>query len=266
LCIYNIAGDKNKPLNQIAKAFFRMRANSYCRYILLFCACTCLAFCGFIGCQNLITEEGKSTESSKEVALYFSLNLNPGIYKQTKYKKPPQFAIWIEDAEGTKIQTIWVTEKTGTGNWGGKITRPVSLPYWVSRWKKETRSSSFPTPENPVVDGVTGATPREHFTSEIKVPINSTWNYYIEINVSGDYNDTFATVLKDERRDQHGNGQPSIIYKGQITAIPGQRSVPQLIGRTDQIESVSHIIPDLEGISMAKNLLSKIEVTSKSFD
>ncbi|MHC4560743.1 MAG: hypothetical protein ACYS80_25975, partial [Planctomycetota bacterium] len=183
-----------------------------------------------------------------------------------KYEKPPQFAIWLEDAEGVKIQTIWVTEKTGMGNWGGKIIRPVSLPYWVSRWNKETLSSSSPTPENPAVDAVTGATPLQHFTRKVNVPINSTWHYYIEINVSGDYNDTFTAVLKDGRQDLNGNGQPSIIYKGEITALPGQRSIPQLIGKTDQIESVDHIIPDLEGISLAKNLLSKIEVTSVSFD
>jgi hypothetical protein len=192
------------------------------------------------------------------VTLSFSLSLDPGIYKQTKYKKPPQFAIWLEDAAGAKIRTVWVTDKTGTGDWCGEIVRPVSLPYWVSRWKEETGSSGFPTPENPAVDAVTGATPVQHFACEIKVPVNTTWNYYIEINVSGDYNDAFAAVLKDGRPDRHGNGQPSIIYKGQITALPGLRSVPQLIGRTDQMESVNHVNPDLEGISLAKNLLSKI--------
>ncbi len=198
--------------------------------------------------------------------MHFSLILNPDIYKQTKFKKPPQFVIWLENEAGAKIRTVWVTEKTGTGNWGGKITRPVSLPYWVSRWKKETQSDGFPTPENPVADAVTGATPMQHFASETRVPINSTWDYYIEINVSGDYNEAFTAVLKDGKRDQHANGQPSIIYKGQITALPGQRSVPRLIGRTDQLESVSHIIPDLEGISLAKNLLSKIAVACRSFD
>ncbi len=243
-----------------------MRLNSSFRYILLFCACTCLASCGFNCCRNPATEHAKSAESPRQVTLRFSLSLNPGIYKQTKFKKPPQFAIWLEDAAGAKIRTVWVTEKTGTGNWGGKITRPVSLPYWVSRWKKETRSDSFPTPENPVADAVTGATPTQHFTNEIEVPINSTWDYYVEINVSGDYNDAFTAVLKDGKRDRHANGQPSIIYRGQITALPGQRSAPQLIGRTDQLESVSHIIPDLEGISLAKNLLSKIEVTCRPLD
>ncbi len=243
-----------------------MRLNLCRRYVLLIWACTCLAVYGFAGCQNPPAGKVKSAENPARVRLHFSLSIDPDVYNQTKYKKPPQFAIWLEDAAGTTIRTVWVTEKTGKGDWGGKITRPVSLPYWVSRWKKETASTSFPTPENPAVDAVTGATPRQYFTREIEVPANSTWDYYIEINVSGDYNDTYPAVLKDRTRDRNGNGQPSIIYKGEITALPGQRSIPRLIGRTSQTESISHIITDLEGISLAKNLLSKIEVSGRSLD
>jgi len=82
----------------------------------------------------------------------------------------------------------------------------------------------------------------------------------LEVNVSGDYNETFPEILKDGTRDEHGNGQPSVIFEGQIKATPGQRSAPRLIGRTKQTESVSHVIRDLEGISLPRNLLSKIEV------
>jgi len=240
-----------------------MKSNCCCRYFLLLCACACLAFCGFIGCRNPTGGEAETAEKPGLVTLHFSLSLDPAVYKQTKYKKPPQLAIWLEAAAGAKIRTVWVTEKTGTGNWGGKIVRPVSLPYWVSRWKKETQSSDSPNPENPAVVAVTGATPVQNLACEIQVPVNSTWDYYIEINASGDYNDAFRPVLKDGRKDPNGNGQPSIIYEGQITALPGQRSVPRLIGRTDQLEGVSRIIPDLEGVSSAKNMLSKIEVTSR---
>ncbi|TKJ33648.1 MAG: hypothetical protein CEE38_19875 [Planctomycetes bacterium B3_Pla] len=226
--------------------------------LIFFCAGILLACCAFFGCRSLGTEQGEP------VALHFSLSLDPDIYKQSHYKKPPQFAIWLEDAMGAEIRTVWVTEKTGAGSWGGKIVRPVSLPYWVSRWKKETGSSGAPTPENPAVDAVTGATPAQDLACETQVSAGSRWDYYIEINVSGDYNYSFAAVSKDGKRDKNGNGQPSIIYKGQITALPGRRSVPRLIGRTDQFESVDRIIEDLEGISTAKEVFSKIEVTGKS--
>lgn len=240
--------------------------SNYRRYILLLFVSGFFAFCGLVGCRNPTGDRAEKAENPKRVILHFSLSLDPAVYNQTKYGKPPQLAVWLEDTTGTKIRTVWVTEKTGTGNWGRRIVRPVSLPYWVSRWKIETRSDSSPNTENPAVAAVTGATPVQHINSEIRVPVNSVWNYYIEINVSGDYNDSFPPVLKDGRKDPNGNGQPSIIYRGRITALPGQRSVPGLIGRTDQLEGISHIIEDIEGISTAKDLLSKIEVTGKAFN
>jgi hypothetical protein len=83
------------------------------------------------------------------------------------------------------------------------------------------------------------------------------------VNVSGDFNDLFAALSKDGMKDRNGNGQPSIVYKGQITALPGQHSEPKLIGRTDQFEDVNSIISDMEGISDAKDLFSKIEITAE---
>lgn len=219
-------------------------------------ACLSLAFCGLLGCRN------PGAEPAGPVALRFSLSLDPQVYSRSKYKKPPQFAIWIEDAVGGQIRTVWVTEKTGAGSWGGKIVRPVSLPYWVSRWQKETGSSGDPAPESPVADAVTGATPTQDFTCLTEVPAATTWNCFIEVNVSGDFNDSFPAESQDGKRDYNGNGQPSIVYKGQITALPGQSSRPKLIGRTDQFESVRSVIPDLEGISDAKGLFSTIEITA----
>ena len=217
----------------------------------------------FIGCQDLTA--GKETvNNSGQVTLRFFLELDPNVYGKSFFKKPPQFAVWLEDASKGTIRTVWVTYGTGSGDWGQNIVRPVSLPYWVSRWNLETNSSSFPTPENPVVDAVTGATPRTVFMVEASVEAGSVWDYFIEVNVSGDYNDTFPAVKKDGTPDEHGNGQPSIIYKGRINASPGRQSVPRLAGRTDQWQSVKYIITDLKGITTAKDLLSEIKVSCQS--
>ena len=185
----------------------------------------------------------------------------PDIYIKSNYKKPPQFALWLEDADEGSIRTVWVTSKTGTGSWGSDVVRTVSLPYWVSRWNIEAQSRSYPTLENPVIDAVTGATPKVELTAETIVPAESTLNYFIEVNVSGDYNDAFPVKRQDGKQDRQGNGQPSIIYKGKINASPGRRSSPQLIGRTDQFQNVKNIITDLKGITTAKDLFSKIEVS-----
>ncbi len=211
--------------------------------------------------QDLKAADKEAINSSEQAILKFVLKLNPDIYLKSNYKKPPQFALWLEDETEGTIRTIWVTSKTGTGSWGNNIVRTVSLPYWVSRWNIETQSKSYPTPENPVINAVTGATPKAEFTAETIVPAKRALNYFIEVNTSGDYNDAFPVSLQDGKRDRQGNGQPSIIYRGKITASPGRRSSPELIGRTDQLQSVKHIITGLEGITTAKDLFSKIEVS-----
>ncbi len=226
------------------------------RNLPLLSVCAIAVSCVVIGCRNF------SAGSAEPVVLQFSLSLDPAVYAKSHYKKPPQFAVWIEDAAGEQIRTVYVTEKTGAGSWGGKTVRPISLPYWVSRWNKETGNRGDPTPAHPAADAVTGATPKKDLTCRTEVPAASKWNYFIEVNVSGDYNDSFPAKTRDGKRDRNGNGQPSIIYKGRITAMPGQQSKPELIGRTDQFERVEGVNPDLECITDAKNLFSKIEVAA----
>ncbi len=213
------------------------------------------------GCQDLAADK-ETINNPEQVTLQFHLKLNPNVYGQSYYKKPPQFAVWLEDASKGVIRTVWVTYGTGSGDWGQNS--PVSLPYWISRWNIETGSNSFPTPENPVVDAVTGATPKTVFMVATDVVAGSVWDYFIEVNVSGDYNDTFGARKKDGTPDKHGNGQPSIIYKGRIAASPGRQSTPRLIGRTDQWQSVKYIITDLKPITTAKDLLSDIKVSCQS--
>jgi len=199
--------------------------------------------------------------NSREVVLKFSLKLDPDVYGKTRYKKPPQFAVWLESVPEGTIRTVWVTRKTGTGDWGANTTRPVSLPYWVSRWNIETQIQGLPAPDNPVADAVTGATPKGDFSVEVVVPAKSVWNYFVEANVSGDYNDTFPAEGKDGTKDRNGNGQPSVVYRGKIASAPGRQSVPGLIGRTDQFENVKEVNPDLDGITTARGLFYLIQVS-----
>ena len=225
------------------------------RIVLLIAGGGCLAVWGFTGCRN------PEVKPAGPVTLQFSLSLDPQVYGRSHYKKPPQFAIWIEDAAGEQIRTVWVTEKTAAGSWGGKTVRPVSLPYWVSRWNTEIGGSGDPTPENPAADAVTGATPKQDLVCRIEVPASTAWKYFVEVNVSGDFNDSFSAETKDGKKDRNGNGQPSIVYKGQIIARPGQSSTPELIGRTEQFERVGNVIPDIQGITNARDLFSKIEIS-----
>lgn len=60
-----------------------------------------------------------------------------------------QFAIWIEDASGAYVKTLYATRFTAIGGWQ---KRPACLPEWVAAAQPDTLSSHE-------VDGITGATP-----------------------------------------------------------------------------------------------------------
>jgi len=223
------------------------------------------------------------------VTLEFTLYQDPDIYMRSYGREPPQFAVWLEDSARKKIKTVYVTHKAGTGNWEGIKENPIALPYWNSRRAVETGDVEKPTIEENNLDVVTGATPKfwrtirrilpfmsgwldamtgatpkdNEISKSINVWAKSEWNYYIEVNCAGDFNDDFPMVLDDGTSDHQGNGQPSVIFKGSILAETGQNSTPILIGRTNQWQPVDSINTDLSGISSASRLLTNISATCK---
>ena len=61
-----------------------------------------------------------------------------------------QFAVWIEDAQGQFVKTLYATRWTARGGWS---RRPTSIPVWVRR-------SGLSELTRAQVDAVSGATPR----------------------------------------------------------------------------------------------------------
>jgi adenosylhomocysteine nucleosidase len=240
LVVRSLSNTADSDVDMDSITFYRLAAHNSARYVMQ------------------IVEELEKADS--HVHLLFSFSPDPKLYAQSKYQKPPQIAIWLEQPKQKKIQTVYVTEKTARGAWGKNITRPISLPYWVSRWNRETQTQGDPSPKQPAADAVTCATPKQAQLISMGVPPDNKWNYFIEVNVSGDYNETFPEASSEGKRDKHGNGQPSIIYQGTISATPGQSSTPKLIGRTDQFDHRLGLIRDLKGITTAKDLLRSLKI------
>ena len=61
-----------------------------------------------------------------------------------------QFAVWIEDADGKLIKTLYATKFTANG---GYKNRPDSIPVW-------TEKSGLASLQKSEVDAITGATPK----------------------------------------------------------------------------------------------------------
>lgn len=205
---------------------------------------------------------GNCQDVDEKNELIFTFHQSRDIYDNSTFGEPPQFAIWLEEQESHTVKTVYVTFKTGTGEYEGKIECPVSLPVWIGAYRQETGLDDFPRPWEPFFDGVTGATPKiEDVKISVEVQKETSWFYFIEMNVAGDYTQHYPYISSKKKIDDHGNGQPSVIYKGKITSRIGETSKPELIGRSDQYYFTTQINPDLDNIESAKEVFSKIMVS-----
>ena len=182
-------------------------------------------------------------------------------YEMTDFGEPPQLAIWLEKTTPPGIRTVWVARRSGRQLWKGKIECPTALPLWESRHKNEKSNYKKRGLLTRLIDAISGATPTGGvFSTKVKVPRGSSWNCFVEVNLSGDFNRRFPYRDENGMPDPEINGQPSLIYAGKITALPGQQSSLKLIGRTRQWVAVDYIVKNLEGITSAKDAVTDIQV------
>ncbi len=206
------------------------------------------------------TSQSPTTETasdSSQVTLQFSLRVNKNTYLYTDYGEPPQLAVWLEYPNGKFYKTVFVTHRTGANDWAGKVDCPVALPIWESR-----QFGQLPPTQRPdFLAAVTGATPQGGpFQVKIRVPRGSRWRYFVEVNASGDFNAAFPYWLKNGTPDDVGNGQPSLVYSGDILAEPGKAGSPKLLGFTAQLTPVDTLRTDWDKMTTARALISDIRV------
>jgi hypothetical protein len=139
-------------------------------------------------------------------------------------KNPPQFAIWVEDTSGNYLSTVFVTYKIAAEGWQANKgnRRKESIPHWCHQRGMVYDDGLFlPTKEQPLTDGITGATPKEDKTIQI-TPVNLEKPFVIkaEFNHSVDFNDCFPKDAKegDDRYSggDQGSGQPAVVYAATV--------------------------------------------------
>jgi len=217
------------------------------------------------GSANQVGEpvaEGVS-ETTDPVVIEFHIRQNIRLIRQSLYGEPPQFAIWIEDTESHRLRTVFVTYRSGSGDWVGILECPAALPRWFEVFKEETTSTELPSFDNPAPDAVTGATPKTaRFTTSVEVESGTRWVCWTEMNLSGDFNDTYRHHDMEKKTvDVYMSGQPALVYRGEITAVPGERAAPELYGQSVTDSPAGKTVqPVSDGITTARNIFRAIEI------
>lgn len=194
----------------------------------------------------------------------------------------PTFAIWLEDDKGAYIETIFVTQyissgiygyaDAGDGSWKnekGEALRPAALPYWSHKRNVVSRDSLLiPTPENPVPDAISSATPKGNFvlktSSSTELPDKI--NILLEINQTWDWNAYWTNNKYPGDKDYKTSSQPSIIYSGEIDLTVNKNMVTlQPIGHGHYSGNNGELYNDLSTFTTALDIADEINITITKF-
>lgn len=196
----------------------------------------------------------QSTASEETVHIQFVFN--PESYPWMLGKKYPQIAVWAAEKISGKNETIFVTKSSSLNKWTFASSRPESLPVWYS------------VKGGQAVDAVTSATPNgNNFSVVWKMPLwakGKIIEFYIEANISFDYNDNYAKKLPKDHKNFNGeNGQPSLIWSANLDLSKSGSVEPELIGHSHVMGKNGKIYPDLSEITTAKKLFHNIRIYKK---
>lgn len=199
-------------------------------------------------------------------------------FEKGKSHNYPLMAIWLADEGGKYIQTLFVAESIGKGNFkradrstgkwqAGEIQRPAALPFWAhQRNILNENGTNMPTPNFPVPDAYTGATPPGSFTFHLITdqPLKGKYRIYLEINQSWDWNDFWHNNKYPEDRDYKTSSQPAVIYEALINSeVQGIPVEFKAIGRSHHSGKDGKLYNDLNTLSTALNIVGRCTVTVK---
>ena len=189
-----------------------------------------------------------------------------------KKKNPPQIAVWLEDTEGRYLGTLYASKKIATQGWAsaGGNRRMEALPYWCHRRGVVYEDGLYlPTKAQPLIDGMTGATPRADFDVRLKEKTGLRHFYVmVEVNHSIDFNDRYSNDRKEGEPDYsggpEGSGQPALVYRADVNLDSARTSFDAvLIGRSSSDGADGKLYDDLTGITSAFTIVKRITVNVK---
>lgn len=188
----------------------------------------------------------------------------------------PSFVIWQENMQGEIMRTLFITKSYASGIFGhanvsdstwldqpGKSYQPSALPYWTMKKGKIANKTYVPTPENPFVDAVSGATPIANFVFSTQIESFENTRILMEVNQAWDWNDYWTNDKFIGSESYKHSAQPSLIYSVTLNNID---SVFYLnpIGHGDPRGESGKLFTDLNGFTTAKEIFKEIKIIAKN--
>jgi len=187
----------------------------------------------------------------------------------------PLMAVWLEDENGSYIQTLFVPKAVATGvfKYGSNATgkwveaakrAPQTLPYWSHKRGIRADDGLFmPDPSNPVPDAYSGATPTTSFVLKTRAdnPLPARFRVMFEVNQNWDWNEYWTNDKFPGDRNYLFNAQPAVVYEGTVD-MSGlkDRYLLRPVGHGHPTGATGELFTDLTTITTALQIADSVVV------
>lgn len=232
--------------------------------------------------NSSIFAQMRKTKDSNPVVIETNLK-GTGIEFEIEFLEGPEIyypllAIWLEDTNGNYIQTLYVAQSIAKGVFNfGKAEKdhwisapkrqPAALPYWGHKRGIQAPDGFYlPTPENPIADAYTGATPIGDFILSSKADsfLPEQFNILMEINQSWDWNKYWTNNKFPDNKYYKTSAQPALVYCVKIDQNKDQKEYEmKAIGHSHYSGKDGNLYKDLSTLTTALEIVDKIIVSIK---
>ena len=225
----------------------------------------------------LVFQNCQVTKNAVADTTYVSLNEKQGKDIRIKVIKGeeinhPTYAIWLEDMDGNFIRTLFVTKSFASGIFGhqmvgdtvwlktsGPSYQPAALPYWTYKKGMINNKSLIPTPDNPYVDGFSGATPLGDLILNTNGEETNNYRVLLEVNQPWDWNKFWTNNKYPDNEAYKHSAQPSLIYG---VTINGNHKTYHMnpIGHGDPKGESGKLFTDISQMDTALEIFDRIVI------
>jgi hypothetical protein len=190
----------------------------------------------------------------------------------------PLMAIWLEDADGNYIQTLYVAKSVATGifkfgrqeknKWVSAPRRaPQTLPYWAHKRNEKAADGLYvPDSQTSVPDAYSGPTPTTGFilTTKADKPLPDKFMVLLEINQNWDFNDYWTNDKYPDDPFYKMSCQPALVYGVLIDKNTLQESYRMKpLGHSHYSGLTGGLFPDLSTLTTALHITDSVVVRLK---